>query len=126
MNLHSNFGGLLDSGRRVWTTVSSMLSNRAELAMIELQEEKSRLISVGIWGALFVVSLFMAVIAISGALLFAFWEQRVAVAIGLLAFCVVGALVAFLFLKRGLKAPKPFNETIAQLKKDSAWLQRRN
>ena len=126
MNLQSNFGGLLDSGRRVWFTISSMAKNRAELAMIELEEEKARLTSVAIWGALFVVCTFMALIAVTGTVLFAFWEYKLYVAGGLLAFCLIAALVAFFLLKRGLKSPMPFAETIAQFKKDRAWLRSQN
>ena len=126
MNLQSNFGGLMDSARRVWITSTSMVKNRAELAMIELQEEKSRLISAAIWGGVFAFSSFMAVIAIAFTLLFKFWDQRLYVAGALLAFCLMGAFVAFLFLKKRIKSSVPFTETIAQLKKDRAWLQRRN
>ena len=60
----------------------SIVKNRAELAALEMKEEKSRLISAGVWGAIFVFSSFMAVIAIMCTILFLFWEQRLYVAIG--------------------------------------------
>ncbi len=126
IDLESIFGGLFASARRALDTSISMVKNRIELATIELKEEKSRLVSVAIWGALCIFSSFMAVIAISCTVLFLLWEQRLWVAVGLLAFCIIGALAAFLFLRGHLTAPLPFSETIAQFKKDRAWLQRRN
>lgn len=126
MDLQTNSGGLFGSLRRVWDTSASIIKNRAELAALELKEEKSRLVSTAIWGGVFVFSSFMAVITIACTLLFLFWEQRLFVAIGLLVFCVIGALAAFLLVKGKIKAPKPFADTIAQLKKDRAWLQRQN
>lgn len=124
--LQSDFGGLFSSARRVYDTTILIIKNRVELAGLELKEEKSRLVSATIWGGVFVVSSFMAVIAIASTMLFLFWEQKLYVAIGLLCFCVVAALVAFFLLKGKIKAPKPFAETIAQFKKDRAWLQRQN
>jgi uncharacterized membrane protein YqjE len=126
MDINSNFGGLLASARRALDTSISMLKNRVELATIELKEEKSRLTSVAIWGGVFVFSSFMAVIAITCTTLFVFWEQRVWVAVGLLAFCLIFTVAAILILRGRLKSPMPFAETIAQLKKDRAWLQGRN
>jgi len=104
----------------------SIVKNRVELATLELKEEKSRLISAVVWGGVFLFSSFMAVIAIACTALFVFWEQRLYVAIGLLVFCIVGALIGFFLVKKGVKAPTPFAETIAQFKKDRAWLRGRN
>ncbi len=126
MDLQSNFGGLLGSLQRVCDTGVSIVKNRVELATLELKEEKSRLVSAAVWGGIFMVSTFMAVIAIACTVLFMLWDQRLYVAIGFLAFCIIGAFTAFLLVKGKLKAPKPFAETIAQLKKDRAWLQRQN
>lgn len=126
MNLESNFGGLISSVRRVVDTGVSIVKNRVELATLELKEEKSRLISAVVWGGVFLFSSFMAVIAIACTALFVFWEQRLYVAIGLLVFCIVGALIGFFLVKKGVKAPTPFAETIAQFKKDRAWLRGRN
>lgn len=116
-------GSLLGSLRRVSDSAMSILKNRAELAVLELKEEKSRLVGAAVWVGVFIVSSMMAIIAIALTLLYYFWDEKLNVAIGLLAFCVVGALTAFFVLKRRLKTPKPFAETIAQFKKDRAWLQ---
>lgn len=115
--------GILGSLRRAADSVGFILKNRAELAAIELKEEKANLISAAIWSGVFIFSTMMAAIAISCTVLFAFWEQKRNVAIGFLAIYLVGAIVAFLLLKRRLKKPMPFVETIAQFKKDRAWLQ---
>jgi uncharacterized membrane protein YqjE len=122
MNLRTRNGGWGALSRIFGTTVS-ILKNRTELAALEVKEEKSRLISAGVWGAVFIFSSLLALIAIMCTALFLFWEQRLSVAIGVLAFCLIGTLIAFLVVKRRLKAPKPFAETIAQFKKDRSWLQ---
>jgi uncharacterized membrane protein YqjE len=125
MNLETNFGGLIGSVRRVMDTGVCIVKNRVELATLELKEEKTRLLSAAVWGGVFLFSSFMAIIAIACTAFFVFWEQRLYVAIGLLTFCLIGALVGFLFVKKGVKTPMPFAETIAQFKKDRAWLRGR-
>ena len=122
MGLQSDFGGLFSSLRRVCDTGISIAKNRLELASLELKEEKARLTSAAVWGGVFVVSTLMAIIAIACTLLFLFWEQKQFVALGFLGFCVMGALIAFLLVRGKVKGPKPFAETIAQLKKDRGWL----
>lgn len=115
-------GSPLSSLRRVSDSAISLLENRGELAVLELKEEKARLISAAVWGGVFIFSGLMAIVAISCTLLFFFWDQKLFVAIGLLAFYLIGTIAAFFFLKRRLKTPLPFSETIAQFKKDRAWL----
>jgi uncharacterized membrane protein YqjE len=122
IDFQTSCGGLLGSLRHVFDTGASIVKNRIELAALELKEEKSHLLSAAVWSAIFLFSSFLAVIAVTCTLFFLFWEQRLFVASGLLTFCFVGAIVAFLILKRRLKTPKPFGETIAQFKKDRAWL----
>ncbi|MEO7297008.1 MAG: phage holin family protein [Verrucomicrobiota bacterium] len=126
MIFENSFGGLFASLRRVTDTGVEMVKNRLELATLELKEEKSRMISAAIWGGIFIFSSFMAIIASACTFLFIFWEQRLYVALGLLAFCLLGALTAFLSVKKKTKSPAPFAETISQLKKDRAWLQKGN
>lgn len=126
MIFENSFGGLFESLRRVGNSGVEMVKNRVELATLELKEEKTRLISAAIWGGVFIFSSFMAIIAIASTLLFVFWEQRLYVAIGLLAFCLLGALIAFLSVKKKTQSPALFAETISQLKKDRAWLQKGN
>ena len=123
IDFQNSDGGLIGSIRRVCGSVTSIFKNRAELAALEMKEEKSRLIAAAVWGGIFIFSSFLAIIAIAFTLLFAFWEQRLYVAIGFLVFCVIGAMIAFLLVKRRLKTPMPFAESIAQFKKDRAWLQ---
>lgn len=122
MNSQNCNGGLFGSIRRVSDAAMSIFKNRAELAVLELKEEKSRLISAAVWGGIFIFASIMAIIAISATLLFYFWDQKLYVAIGLLAFSLIGTGVAFFIVKKRLKTPSPFAETIAQFKKDRAWL----
>jgi uncharacterized membrane protein YqjE len=116
-------GGLLGSARRFLETLLAIGHNRLELAAIELQEEKERVVATLIWAALLIFFGFMTFVAIMLTAVLLFWENRVAVAGGFTAFFLIGALIAFSCMKRKLKNPPvPFAETIAQLKKDRDWL----
>jgi uncharacterized membrane protein YqjE len=116
-------GGLLGSARRFCETLLAIVHNRLELAAIELQEEKSRIVATLIWAALLIFFAFMTFVAVMITAILLFWDNRVAVAGGFAAFFLIGALVAFFCMKNKLKNPPvPFAETIAQLKKDRDWL----
>jgi len=123
MDFQNANGGLVGSVRRLTDSTIALLKNRAELAILELQEEKARLISASLWGGLFIFSSLMAVMAMTCTLIFLFWDQKLNVAIALLVLYLIGIVAAFFLLKRRLKTPAPFAETVAQLKKDRAWLQ---
>jgi len=118
----ANSFGIFGTLRRLGGTTVAILQNRLELMAIELKEEKSRAISMAIWGAVLIFLAFMTIIAAMITVTFLFWEQRVAVMGGFAGFFLVGALVAFFVLKGKAKTP-PFAETIAQLKKDREWIQ---
>lgn len=119
-----NSTGLFGSVRRFVETVVAIVHNRVELAAIELQEEKSRAISLLIWSALLIFFGFMTVVALTLAVIFLFWEQKLIVAGSFAAFYLLAALVAFVAMKKKLQNPPvPFAETISQLKKDRDWLE---
>lgn len=120
----TNGFGILPALRRFGSTAVAILQNRLELITIELKEEKTRAVSLVIWGASLAFLGFLGLVALMFTLAFIFWEQRVAVMGGFCAFFFVAAMGSFFMLKKNLKTP-PFAETIAQLKKDREWLQRK-
>ncbi|MDB6055378.1 MAG: hypothetical protein JWN25_2901 [Verrucomicrobiales bacterium] len=118
-----NSSGVVGSVRRMTDTVLAVIHNRLELASLELKEEKGRVIGLLIWAVAAIFFGLMSVVALMLLLLFVFWDNKVAVAIGLSGFFLVATLAAFFALKSKLKNPPiPFAETINQLKKDRAWL----
>lgn len=109
--------------QRVTSTTVGALHNRLELLLVELQEEKSRLIEaviVGV-GLLFAVLLFLA--TLTATIVFLFPEEYRIYALGGFALLyLVGLIVGALTLK-GLFKHKPFAESIRQVKKDAEWVE---
>jgi uncharacterized membrane protein YqjE len=103
-------------------TTLGALENRMELFMIEVQEEKSRaitLIIVGI-GALFLAT--MTLLLLTGAIIFLVPEEyRLYAVAGFLVLYLGGTIAAILNLKTLLKQV-PFGESLNQIKKDSELL----
>ena len=116
--------GLFGSVKRLSENALAILQNRLELLIIEFKEEKSRVISLGVWAAALIFLAFLGIVALMLTLTFVFWEQRVAVMAGFCAFFFVGAVGSLIALKSKIKTP-PFSETVSQLKKDREWLSRK-
>jgi uncharacterized membrane protein YqjE len=116
-------GGIVSQCKNFLETGIALVQNRLELVALELQEEKSRAISIIVLGATLIFLGFMGVIALMLTLVFLFWEHALIVMGGFTGVFLLGALVVFLVLKGKLKKPIPFSETISQLKKDRAWIQ---
>lgn len=117
--------GLYAALKGMIATLIAIGKTRAELLVVELEEEKLRLLSVfsqAIGAAfLLVVGLIMAVCAVA----FAFWEQRVLV-FGLFAAAFVGGgLLLVGALKRQINQPsKLFRASLSELETDLAQLRR--
>src|ERR1041385_8527922 len=94
-----------------------LLHNRGELLLVELQEEKSRAVSVVMWslGAMMLAN--FTLLLLSGMIIFLVQEPyRVYAAAGLTALYLVGTIVAVLRIKSLLKEAM-FAETVAQFRK---------
>jgi uncharacterized membrane protein YqjE len=109
--------GLFGSIRRALGTVLALVQSRVELIAVELREEKKRALSVVIWGVTLAFLGFMSVVALMGLVVFLLWENALAVLIGFSAFFLVLALGS-LFAMRSKLGKIPFEETVAQLRKD--------
>jgi uncharacterized membrane protein YqjE len=111
--------------RKMVATGLGALHNRGELLMIELQEEKSRAISLLVRALSLLFLGVLSVMLLTAAVIFLFpEEQRVAVTLGLGVLYLVAAGVVALTIRSSLKHPA-FSETLAQMKKDREWLQSR-
>ena len=113
------------AGRRFLDTLLGILQNRIELIGIELKEEKSRLITVLVWG---IAGVFMAVVTVIMLTLtiVSLFPDNLPMALGCCtAFYLIATLAAFMIAKKRITNPTPFSETVTQLKKDRAWLKTR-
>lgn len=118
-------GGLFGSIRRLGETFLGILQNRLELAAVELKEEKSRILSVFILGGAILFLGVLGLVALTFTAIAAFWDQRVIVSAAFGAFYLLAAFVCLAMIKKKIKNPVPFAETVNQLKKDREWLKQR-
>ena len=115
--------GLLGSSKRVLRACAAIAQNRLELFLVEWQEERSRLFEMLLLAAGAVACGLMALITISFLLVEAFGEEhRLAVLIGLCLVYTLAAAMAFRQLSSRLRTWQAFPATLAELKKDCAWL----
>ena len=119
-------GGLKGALVRVGESVVALLRTRAELAGVELVEERERLllrVALLIAGAIVLsfAALFVGVFVIA-----VFWESHplAAIAVVTLLYAVAGALMIAKSRAIGRDAPAPFSATLAEIEKDRARLQR--
>jgi uncharacterized membrane protein YqjE len=117
--------GLLASLKRLGRTLLAIAQNRLELLLVELQEERRRaikalllLLAVGVLGLMtLVVGTFTLVVI--------FWENRVIVLSGLTLAYLLAVAGAYWKLCRLLHDWSAFAATLAELKKDRAWIEER-
>jgi len=113
-------GGLLDSLRRVASTLVETLRTRIELVITELEEQKVRAMQIA---ALSFMALFfgsLAVIFGTLAVVMAYWDRNpVAVLGGFAALYLVLAVIAGLVWRSRAKArPRLLSATLAELARD--------
>lgn len=117
--------GLFAALKETLATLLAIGKTRAELLIVELEEEKLRLMSM--WskaiGAAFLlaVGVIMAVFCLA----LAFWEQRILVFGLFAALFIGGGLVLVASLKRQVAQPsKLFKASLSELEDDMAQLRR--
>ena len=121
-------GGLLGSLRRICDSGLALLQTRAELLSVELQEQKVRLVRVLVLAAVAVFLANMATVVVTATVvLLARESARLPLLVGFSLLYVAATAVAFVWLRRELRAgPPPLNDTVSELKKDREWLSSRN
>ncbi len=114
--------GFLTLAKRLGCTFAGALQNRAELLVLEWQEEKARMSELLVWGLGLVFLSIMALVLLTGTIILACPEgARVYVAAGFTLVYVAGAVWALTTFK-GLLKRAPFSGTLEQLRKDRLWL----
>ena len=121
---NSQPAGLFGLARKLALTGVAALHNRGDLFLVELQEEKTRLIELFIWAAI-VSGLGMMFLALfTGTIILLFPSgSRMYAAFGFCAFYFIATTLAFLNLRALWKSDPPaFRDTLSEVEKDSEWL----
>lgn len=115
--------GLLASGRRLLATLLGIARNRLELLLVEVQEERARVIEAFILTAAIVAFGSVTLALVTFTVLAWFWEtHRLAALVGLSLLYLAVTVAASWRLHHRLRTWVAFADTLAELKKDKAWL----
>jgi len=119
--------GLLAPVTRLLKTLGNLLENRFELFLVEVQEERVRLVEAVLLAAAGIVGALMTLILITLTVVVIFWENHRVLVLVLftLAYGTVTA-AAFCTLRSRLRRWQAFTATLDQIKKDRAWFEKRN
>ena len=114
---------MLETSKRLLRTAAAMAQNRLELILVEVQEERARFFDMLLVAAGAVACGLMALIMVSLTLVVIFWdEHRIAVLAGLSLVYIAAAAAGFWQLNKRLRDWQGFSATLAEFKKDCAWL----
>lgn len=111
---------LLDSARSLLDSLLGTLLTRLELIATEVQEEKTRILSILTFGAVALMSLGFGILFLSLTITVLLWdEHRVLVLAVLSSIFLVGGGIALAIALRTLKEhPRVFESSMEELKKD--------
>lgn len=119
-------GGLLATGKRILRSVGDLLQSRLELFLVELKEERLRLLDSLFLLAVCAGCAGMTLALVTVTLVVIFWDHRILVLVLLTLAYGLGAGAAFWTLRQRLRQWQSFAATLDQLKKDRACLQKPN
>lgn len=119
-------GGLLATGRRILRLLGSLAHSRLDLLLVELKEERIRVLDALLLVVAGVVCAVMALVLFTFTLVVIFWEHSVLVLVLLTLIYGVGATAAFLTVWDRLRHWNSFSATLEQFKKDRACLEKPN
>jgi uncharacterized membrane protein YqjE len=117
--------GLLDSIKRLASTLIAVISTRLELLANELQEERLHLTQMFFLSLIALFCFGMALLLLTIFITVLFWDDhRIAVLGGLCAlFSVSGILIALLLRSKAQSRPRLFSASLAELAKDREQLE---
>lgn len=117
--------GLLDSVKRLASTLIAIISTRLELLANELQEERLYLTQMFFLSLIALFCFGMALLLLTIFITVLFWDDhRIAVLGGLCAlFFVSGILIALLLRSKAQSRPRLFSASLAELAKDREQLE---
>jgi len=112
--------GILDSLRRVLSSLVELLYTRAELFTTEVEEEFHRAAGLLFWAMIAVVAGGFALLLLSLTLVIAFWDtHRLLAACGVTVLFIGVLATALLTLRARLRSRPPLlAETLAELRRD--------
>lgn len=120
-------GGLLDSVRRLGLTAAAVVQNRAELLLVEWQEERVKLLEAIVLVAALGVFTLLTLLLATAVIVFYCLQYHYLVGLVILGgLYLVGTLAAFWRLRIHLRNVMPFSASLAELKKDKACLGSKN
>lgn len=116
--------GLMESLKRLLSTLTSIFSTRLELLANELQEERLRLTQMLLYTLFAIFCLGMSLVLFTAFIVVLFWDDhRLAVLGGLgIVFFVLAILIAIVLRVKVLYKSKLFSASIAELAKDREQL----
>ena len=119
--------GLFALARRAADILLGVLTNRLELVSVELQEEKLRIVDVLVWAGLLLFFSFMGMVLLTATVILLLEDTaRQAALIFFTLLYFGGAALALFRIKGRLReGPRPFADTLSELKKDREWLKHR-
>jgi uncharacterized membrane protein YqjE len=117
--------GLMDSVKRLASTLIAIVSTRLELLANELQEERLRLMQMFFLSLSALFCFGMGILLLTIFITVLFWdEHRLAVLGGLcILFFVLGTLMAMLLRNKAQSKPKLFSASLGELVKDREQLE---
>ena len=117
--------GLVDSARRLLSSVLHVVHTRFELAAVEIEEQLHRAAELLLWSLVGLVAAACGALMLGFLVVLAFWEHRV-LAAGLVAagyFLTAGAALLVLRV-RARGRPRLFDASLSELVKDRDLLDR--
>jgi uncharacterized membrane protein YqjE len=115
-------GSTVASARRLTKLLLATLSNRAELLLVEFQEQRLKLLEVLVLGLVLVILGTLALVVVSFTVVVILWEHRVAALVVLSVLYLGAAVAVYLQLRRRLRNWEAFTSTLDEFQKDRAWL----
>jgi len=115
-------GGLLTTGKRIVRSVGDLVQTRLELFLIELREERFRVLDALVLMGLGAVCGLMVLVLLTFTLVLIFWDHRVIVLLILAVLYGLGAGAAFWTLRQRLRNWDAFAATLEEMKKDRECL----
>lgn len=112
--------GLMDSAKRLLSTLAATVSTRIELLANELQEERLRLMQMLFFALCALFCFGLAVLLLTIFIVVLFWDEHRLVVLGVMCgvFFALGGLMAVLLRNAMQAQPKLFSATLAELARD--------
>lgn len=119
--------GLSQSLRQLVDRTLELVENRVELAVVEFQEERLRLINAALFLFGVMVCVGMLLLLLTLGVLFLFWDNGRWYAFGVLTAAYAGGgFFCWRRLAELFRGHTAFSATLDQFKKDRQWLRRKN